>query len=53
MKLHLSLDMVDLNESLDYIEETKNSIDIVEVGTAFTLKYGVKPISLIIEKYPK
>jgi 3-hexulose-6-phosphate synthase len=52
MKLQLSLDMVDLNEALDYIDETKNSIDIVEVGTAFALKYGVEPISLIKEKYP-
>jgi len=52
MKLQLSLDMVDLNEALCYIEETKNSIDIVEVGTPFALKYGVKAISLIKEKYP-
>ena len=52
MKLQLSLDMVDLNEALGYIEETKNSIDIVEVGTPLALKYGVKAISLIKEKYP-
>jgi 3-hexulose-6-phosphate synthase len=52
MKLQLSLDMVNLNEALCYIEETKNSIDIVEVGTPFALKYGVKAISLIKEKYP-
>jgi 3-hexulose-6-phosphate synthase len=53
MKLQLSLDMVDLKEALGYIEETKNSIDIVEVGTPFALKYGVKAISLIKEKYPR
>jgi 3-hexulose-6-phosphate synthase len=52
MKLQLSLDMVDLDQALGYIEETKNSIDIVEVGTPFALRYGVKAISLIKEKYP-
>ncbi len=52
MKLQLSLDMVDLNEALGYIEETKDSIDIVEVGTPFALKYGLKAISLIKSKYP-
>jgi 3-hexulose-6-phosphate synthase len=52
MKLQLSLDLVDLNEALCYIEETKDSIDIVEVGTPFALKYGVKAITLIKEKYP-
>jgi 3-hexulose-6-phosphate synthase len=52
MKLQLSLDKVDLDEALCYIEETKNSIDIVEVGTPLALKWGVKAISLIKEKYP-
>jgi 3-hexulose-6-phosphate synthase len=52
MKLQLSLDMVDLNEALCYIAETKDSIDIVEVGTPFALKCGVKAISMIKEKYP-
>jgi 3-hexulose-6-phosphate synthase len=52
MKLQLSLDRVDLNEALCYIEETKNSIDIVEVGTPLALKCGVKAISFIKEKFP-
>ena len=52
MKLQLSLDRVDLNEALCYVEETKNSIDIVEVGTPLALKCGVKAISIIKNKYP-
>ena len=52
MKLQLSLDRVDLNEALCYVEETKNSIDIVEVGTPLALKCGVKAISIIKDKYP-
>jgi len=52
MKLQLSLDKVDLSEALNCIEETKNSIDIVEVGTPLALKHGAKTISLIKENYP-
>jgi 3-hexulose-6-phosphate synthase len=52
MKLQLSLDMVDLNEAFDYIEETKDSVDIVEVGTPFALKCGIQAISSIKERYP-
>ena len=52
MKLQLSLDMADLVEALKCVEETKKSIDIVEVGTPLALKWGVKAISLIKENYP-
>lgn len=52
MKLQLSLDMVDLNEAICCIEETKGSIDIIEVGTPLSLKCGVKAISCIKDKYP-
>lgn len=52
MKLQLALDMADLDEALNCIEETKNSIDIVEVGTPLAFKCGVKAISLIKENYP-
>ncbi len=52
MKLQLALDMVDLNEALYCIEETKNSIDIIEVGTPLALKSGARAISSIKDKYP-
>ena len=52
MKLQLSFDMVDLDEALVLIEETKPSVDILEVGTPFALKYGIKAISLLKETYP-
>jgi 3-hexulose-6-phosphate synthase len=52
MKLQLSLDMADLHEALDCIEETKSSIDIIEVGTPLALKCGVGAISSIKDKYP-
>jgi 3-hexulose-6-phosphate synthase len=52
MKLQLALDMVDLNEALYCIEETKSSIDIIEVGTPLALECGVRAISHIKDKYP-
>ena len=52
MKLQLSLDKVDLDEALGFIEETKQSVDILEVGTPFALRYGVKAISLLKGTYP-
>jgi 3-hexulose-6-phosphate synthase len=44
MKLQLSLDMVDLDEAFDFIEATKASVDIIEVGTPFALKCGLNAI---------
>lgn len=52
MKLQLSLDKVNLDEALVIIEETKQSVDILEVGTPLALKYGVKAISLLKQTYP-
>lgn len=52
MKLQLSLDMVDLNEALGCLEETRHSVDIVEVGTPLALSCGARAISSIKDSYP-
>lgn len=52
MKLQLSLDLVEMDDALLFIEETKDSIDIIEIGTPFALKYGLRAITEIKEKYP-
>ena len=53
MKLQLSLDLVDLDTAFEYLNETQASIDVIEVGTPFALKYGVKPIVDFKKKYPE
>ncbi len=53
MKLQLSLDQVELEEALDYIEEIKDLTDIVEVGTPLALKYGRIAVQEIKKKYPQ
>lgn len=52
MQLQLSLDLVQMEEALDFIEETKASVDIFEVGTPLALRCGVKAISAIKQRYP-
>ncbi len=52
MKLQLSLDMLDLKEALACLEETQNSVDIIEVGTPLALSCGVRAISAIKDQYP-
>ena len=51
MKLQLSLDLVDFDTALKYIEETRASIDIIEIGTPFALKYGINPVVEFKKRY--
>lgn len=50
--MQLSLDKGDLNEALDIVEETRESVDIVEVGTPLALRCGAQAIAAIKERYP-
>lgn len=52
VKLQLSLDLVDLNQALNIIQQTKDSIDIVEVGTPLALLEGVKALDMIKAQFP-
>ena len=52
VKLQLSLDLVDLNQALNIIQQTKDSIDIVEVGTPLALLEGVKALKTIKSQFP-
>ena len=51
MKLQLSLDLVDFDTALKFIEETRKSIDIIEIGTPFALKYGISPVVEFKKRY--
>ena len=50
--LQLALDAVDLNEAKTILHEIKDYIDIVEIGTPFILRYGIKAIEEIKMIYP-
>ena len=52
MKLQLALDELTLPEALAFIDKVVDDVDIIEVGTPFLIREGVKAIKAIKEKYP-
>ena len=52
MKLQLALDLIDIPGAKKLLEEVKDLVDIVEIGTPFILKEGVKAISEIKQTFP-
>jgi len=52
MKLQLALDLVDINAAKLILNEVKDIIDIVEIGTPFIIKEGVRAIAEIKKTYP-
>ncbi|MDD4570328.1 MAG: 3-hexulose-6-phosphate synthase [Tepidanaerobacteraceae bacterium] len=53
MELQLALDMVTTQEALDMLHEIGDYVDIVEVGTPFVLREGLKTVTQIKENFPK
>ena len=53
MKLQLALDMVTTQEALDMLRDIGEYIDIVEVGTPFVLREGLKTVTQIKKNFPK
>ena len=51
MKLQIALDTLNIEESLDLLDEIHDEIDIVEVGTPFIIREGVKPVEIFKERY--
>ncbi|WP_097497842.1 3-hexulose-6-phosphate synthase [Escherichia coli] len=51
MKLQLALDELTLPEALVFIDKVVDDVDIIEVGTPFLIREGVKAIKAIKEKY--
>jgi 3-hexulose-6-phosphate synthase len=52
MKLQLALDLVDINGAKSILDEINDIIDIVEIGTPFIIKEGVRAIADIKQAYP-
>ena len=52
MKLQVAFDRLDLEETLQILDQTHQEIDIIEIGTSLILKYGVAVIGTIRERYP-
>lgn len=52
MKLQLALDTLTIEECEKLLEETKDYVDIAEIGTPFIIQEGMKPVRLLKEKFP-
>ncbi|MGJ3658612.1 3-hexulose-6-phosphate synthase [Klebsiella pneumoniae] len=52
MKLQLALDGLGLSESLILLDKVKDSIDIIEIGTSFIIREGLRAVSEIKRCFP-
>ncbi|MBM7599381.1 3-hexulose-6-phosphate synthase [Virgibacillus halotolerans] len=53
MKLQLALDRLTRNECFRIVNETKQSIDVIEVGTGMVKEYGMSLVREMKERYPE
>ena len=52
MKIQLAIDRVSIEEAMAIIEETKDYVDIIEIGTSLIKDFGLEAISKIKLKFP-
>lgn len=53
MKLQITLDILELDQALEYLDEIAPYADIVEVGTPLSLMYGIEAVRKVKERYPE
>lgn len=52
MKLQLALDEMTLDEALYFMREVEEYVDIIEVGTPFCLREGMRAVQTLATVYP-
>lgn len=53
MKLQAALDTLTLDECIQLLEQTKESVDVAEVGTPFIIEEGMVPVRALKERFPE
>lgn len=53
MKLQLALDRLTETECFDIAEQTRRSLDIVEIGTGVIKEYGMAIVRKMRERFPE
>ncbi len=53
MKLQLALDDVTLEEGIALVEQVREYVDIVEIGSPFIIEYGMVPVREIRARFPE
>lgn len=52
MKLQIALDMFGLDEALAILDDVGDAVDIVEVGTPWIIREGLKNVTLLKKRFP-
>lgn len=52
MKLQIALDTLTLEECITLLDETKDYVDVIEVGTPFIIEEGMRPVRELKKRYP-
>ena len=53
MKLQIALDMVTMEQAVDILDDVHEIVDIVEVGTPWIIRDGLKSVSELKRRYPR
>lgn len=52
MKLQLALDDTTLEEAMELVENVRDYVDIIEVGTPMVMEYGMAPVRELKKRFP-
>ena len=52
MELQLALDFISIEDSIELLKEVGDSIDIVEIGTPFIVKDGMRAVREVRRAFP-
>lgn len=52
MKLQIALDTLTTEECIALLDETKDFVDVIEVGTPFIIEEGMRPVRELKKRYP-
>lgn len=52
MKLQIAVDDITLERAIGLVNEIKDYIDIIEIGTPFVYEYGMRAVKTMKEKFP-
>ncbi|MFD1678041.1 3-hexulose-6-phosphate synthase [Alicyclobacillus fodiniaquatilis] len=53
MKLQLALDLVNIPEGIELVEEVKEFVDIVEIGTPVVINEGLRAVKAMKDAFPE
>ena len=53
MKLQLALDTFTLEAALALVEQVRDCVDIIEIGTPFLLEYGMEAVRRFRRAFPE